>query len=209
MGQKGELTTRQKRALETRKLIFETALSLILEKGFNSVHIEDIAKKAGTSVGLFYKYFKSKDEVVVEHYKKIDGVYLEAYENLDPNVSSTEKLVQVLKAGFKFSEDLGKEFLGVLFSNQFGLKGDIHYVMSNQRRINRIVRNIVQEGQGNGEFRTDLDQDTIVSMIFRCYTGSYFEWTLMEESKGLTEEGIKFLQLFIEAAISSSQRRPE
>lgn len=205
MGQNGELTSRQKRALESRKLLFETALSLILEKGFNQVHIEDIAREAGTSVGLFYKYFKSKDEVVVEHYKKIDDVYLEAYQNLEQSISSTEKLVKVLEAGFKFSEELGKEFLGVLFTNQFGLKGDIHYVMSNQRVINQIVHEIVQEGQGTGEFRTDLDLDTIVSMIFRCYTGSYFEWTLMEERQGLTEEGIKFLQLFIEAAISSSQ----
>ena len=198
-----ELTTRQKKAIETRKLLFDSAITLILDRGFENVHIEDIAREAGTSIGLFYKYFKSKDVVVVEHYKKIDMIYLEAYQKLDENLSSTEKLVTVLKAGFIFSEQLGKGFLGVLFSNQFGFKEDIQYVMSNERVINQIVQEIVEEGQKNREFRTDLDMNTIVSMIFRCYTGSYFEWTLMKESKNLTEDGIKFLRLFIEAAITS------
>ncbi len=196
-----KLTSRQKKALESEKLLFDTALSLILRKGFHNVHIEEIAKEAGTSVGLFYKYFKSKDEVVVRHYKKIDEVYLNAYENLRPNMSATEKLVETLQAGFTFSEELGKDFMSILFTNQFGLKGDLHYVMNKERLINKIVHEIVDEGQQTNEFRTDLDVDMITSMVFRCYTGSFFEWTLLEESKNLTEDGIKFLRLFIEAAV--------
>lgn len=196
-----KLTSRQKKALESEKLLFDTALSLILRKGFHNVHIEDIAKEAGTSVGLFYKYFKSKDEVVVRHYKKIDEVYLKAYGNLPPNISATEKLVETLQSGFIFSEELGKDFMSILFTNQFGLKGDLHYVMNKDRLINKIVHEIVDEGQKTNEFRTDLDVDMITSMVFRCYTGSFFEWTLLEESKNLTEDGIKFLRLFIEAAV--------
>lgn len=198
-----ELTSRQKKALKSEKLLFDTALSLILSKGFHNVHIEDIAKEAGTSVGLFYKYFKSKDEIVARQYKKIDEVYLKAYEKLPPDLSATEKLVETLRAGFIFSEELGKEFMGVLFSNQFGFKEDIYYVMSGERLINKIVHEIVEEGQKTHEFRSDLDVDTIVSMVFRCYTGSFFEWTLMKESENLTEDGIKFLRLFIEAAVKS------
>lgn len=203
MVKKNELTPRKIKALETRKLLFDTAISLILDKGFNNVHIEDIAREAGTSTGLFYKYFRSKDTVVVEHYKKIDELYLKTYQNLNQKLSSTDKLVELIKVGFIFSENLGKEFLGVLLTNQFGHTEDFKYVLSKDRVVNQIVHEIVEEGQKSGEFRTDLDPNIIVSMVFRCYTGSYFEWTMLEDSKNLTEEGIKFLRLFIESAIKA------
>jgi len=41
-----------------------SALSVFEEKGFNNTRIKDITKKAGTSVGNFYNYFNSKEEVI-------------------------------------------------------------------------------------------------------------------------------------------------
>jgi len=48
---------------EKRNLFIISALSVFEEKGFNTTRIKDITKKAGTSVGNFYNYFKSKEEV--------------------------------------------------------------------------------------------------------------------------------------------------
>jgi len=48
---------------EKRNLFIISALSVFEEKGFNNTRIKDITKKAGTSVGNFYNYFKSKEEV--------------------------------------------------------------------------------------------------------------------------------------------------
>ncbi|WP_078429645.1 TetR/AcrR family transcriptional regulator [Alkalihalobacterium alkalinitrilicum] len=205
MRKKDELTTRQKKALETRKTLFETAIRLFIENGFENVHIEDITREAGTSTGAFYTHFKSKDDVVVEHYKKIEDTYVQAYEKLDPYSSATEKLLNVLKAGFDYSEGLGRNFLGVFFSNQFAQKEDIPYAMHKDRKVYKIVLNIVEEGQQKKEFRTDLDKKDIISMIFKCYTGSHFEWTLMKDERSLAEEGIKFLRLFIEGTVLAKQ----
>lgn len=198
-----KLTIRQQKALETRNILFETAVRLILERGFDHVHINDITREAGTSTGSFYTYFKTKEQIIVEHYKQIDEVYLDAYQKLNQNLSSTEKLIEVLKAGFTFSEDLGREFMGIFFSNQFAQKEDIPYVMDNDRNIYKIIYETIDEGQKSGEFRTDLDLLDLVSMVFKCYTGSYFEWNLMKDNRSLTEEGVKFLYLFIEGTIKA------
>lgn len=198
-----KLTIRQQKALETRNILFETAVRLILERGFDHVHINDITREAGTSTGSFYTYFKTKEQIIVEHYKQIDAVYLDAYQKLNQNLSSTEKLIEVLKAGFTFSEDLGREFMGIFFSNQFAQKEDIPYVMDNDRIIYKIIYETIDEGQKSGEFRTDLDLLDLISMVFKCYTGSYFEWNLMKDNRSLTEEGVKFLYLFIEGTIKT------
>ncbi len=49
---------------EKRNLFIISSLSVFEEKGFNNTRIKDITKKAGTSVGNFYNYFKSKEEVI-------------------------------------------------------------------------------------------------------------------------------------------------
>ena len=49
---------------EKRNLFIISALSVFEEKGFNNTRIKDITEKAGTSVGNFYNYFNSKEEVI-------------------------------------------------------------------------------------------------------------------------------------------------
>ena len=62
------MTLREKKSeiikKEKRDLFIITALSVFEEKGFNNTRIKDITKRANTSVGNFYNYFNSKEEVI-------------------------------------------------------------------------------------------------------------------------------------------------
>ncbi len=49
---------------EKRDLFIISALSVFEEKGFNNTRIKDITERANTSVGNFYNYFNSKEEVI-------------------------------------------------------------------------------------------------------------------------------------------------
>jgi len=49
---------------EKRNLFIISALSVFEEKGFNNTRIKDITKRANTSVGNFYNYFNSKEDVI-------------------------------------------------------------------------------------------------------------------------------------------------
>ena len=60
------MTKRKEKAAGTRQRIFETACSLIGEKGFANVSVEDITNACGVSKGTFYVYFKRKEDVVFE-----------------------------------------------------------------------------------------------------------------------------------------------
>jgi Transcriptional regulator len=56
------ISSRKQQALETKARIYQTALSLMEKKNYQSITIEEISKSAGVSVGAFYHYFKSKNE---------------------------------------------------------------------------------------------------------------------------------------------------
>ncbi len=49
---------------EKRNLFIASALTVFEEKGFNNTRIKDITDRDNTSVGNFYNYFNSKEEVI-------------------------------------------------------------------------------------------------------------------------------------------------
>lgn len=65
-------TSRQVQAEQTRARVLEAGVSLIEERGYDEVAISDIIKAAGVSIGTFYHYFASKDEL---YYDYIQGMY--------------------------------------------------------------------------------------------------------------------------------------
>ena len=60
------MNKRQKSAVETKRKLIIAGLELIKEKGFGSINVEEITKKAGVAKGTFYIYFKHKEDIVLE-----------------------------------------------------------------------------------------------------------------------------------------------
>jgi AcrR family transcriptional regulator len=59
------------RAEETRRKIYEAAMELFREKGFEETTMRDIAAKAGVALGGAYYYYSSKDAIVLAFYAEM------------------------------------------------------------------------------------------------------------------------------------------
>jgi len=59
------------RAEDTRRRIYEAALELFREKGFEQTTMRDIAAKAGVALGGAYYYFASKEAIVLAFYHEM------------------------------------------------------------------------------------------------------------------------------------------
>lgn len=55
----------QKRAVQTRQKIVEVGFQVISEKGYHNVTVDVIAKEAGVSTGIAYRYFKNKKDILM------------------------------------------------------------------------------------------------------------------------------------------------
>lgn len=60
---------------ETRREIFETALALFREQGFERTTMRDVASRVGVSLGAAYYYFASKDAIVGAYYDHLQDVH--------------------------------------------------------------------------------------------------------------------------------------
>jgi len=64
--------TRKEQAVLTKKKIFDTTIFLIRKKGYSKITIREICQNAEISVGTFYLYFLSKDDILLDLYSKVN-----------------------------------------------------------------------------------------------------------------------------------------
>ena len=65
--------------------LYATALGLIAERGYDATTLRDIAKKAGVSVGLLYRYFPGKQAVVLALYDELSAEFANRTVSLPPS----------------------------------------------------------------------------------------------------------------------------
>lgn len=58
---------------DKRDEIFKAALELIGEQGFHGAPMALIAERAGVAAGTIYRYFESKDVLIVELFRDLEG----------------------------------------------------------------------------------------------------------------------------------------
>ncbi len=54
----------ERRRQQTRKLLIDTTVQLVLEKGYEAITIQDITDRADLGRGTFYIHFKDKEDVL-------------------------------------------------------------------------------------------------------------------------------------------------
>src|SRR3954452_18056272 len=86
----GPTTSRGRR---TRAALVAAARDAFEELGFRDARISDIAERAGTSYGVFYHYFETKEEILDELFTAVTGeMYVASQISSDEHASPVEKI---------------------------------------------------------------------------------------------------------------------
>lgn len=100
---------------QTRTAIFETALELFRDRGFDNTTMQEIAAAAGVAKSAAYYYFPSKEAIVTAYYEAIQA----EQERLCAEVfARTEDLRSRLEAALMTKFDLAqndRKLLGIIF----------------------------------------------------------------------------------------------
>jgi AcrR family transcriptional regulator len=68
---RGRPSGQSARGLAARDRLYETAIRMISERGYEATTLREIASEADVSVGLLYRYFPSKQAVIVALYDEL------------------------------------------------------------------------------------------------------------------------------------------
>jgi AcrR family transcriptional regulator len=82
------------KAEETGLRIFDSALALFRQEGFESATMRDIAQKAGVATGAAYYYYPSKDAIVMDFYRRAS---VEMQPKIETTLEQTTGLEECLR----------------------------------------------------------------------------------------------------------------
>lgn len=196
---KSRVTNRERQKMETRQRIYEIAMDLFTRRGYTRVSVSEICEKAGVSKGTYYYYFKSKDQVILEEFLKIDQFYVESMEELSKkHKSPLRKLVALTMLSFEYINNLGVKILKVIYHSEIDPAGKKRELASPKRPMHTIIEQLVREAREQGEMRSDVSASKIAELYVRCYRGILYEWCLQNGKFDLITAGEEFTKLVIE-----------
>ncbi len=181
---KQKKTKRTLQAEETKRKIYNSAIAMIEKKGFENITIQDINSHAGVSVGTFYHYYKSKEDVFFELYRTADEYFEDKVFPViySGEFTANERILLFFRSYARFNIENGLEYVSQLYNtkNKF-------FISRNRYMLDLLIR-IIQEGQKKNEIKTELDPEEIMEDLFIVCRGIVFDWCLHEGSYDLEEK---------------------
>ncbi|HEX2051697.1 MAG TPA: TetR family transcriptional regulator [Actinomycetota bacterium] len=95
-GTRARVGPRERRKLEARRALSDAALRLFARKGYEATTIGEIARAAGYSPRTFFRYFRSKDDVVFGNGRDYPDLVLACLLRRPPSETPFEALAEAL-----------------------------------------------------------------------------------------------------------------
>ena len=144
------------KAEQTRQTIFQAALELFREQGFDRTTMQEIAIRAGVVKSAAYYYFASKDAIIAAYYETVqtqqERLCAEAF-------ASAKKLQPRLKIAMHSKLDLAKDdrnLLGVVFRYTGEPQHPLSCLGRGTQEIRRRATNIFRDALVEEKLPPDL-----------------------------------------------------
>ena len=135
---------------ERRNEIIETAGKLFEEKGYEQTQVQDIVNEIGVAKGLFYYYFKSKDEVMEELADRYADAIIDAVNKLIyKDITTFDKINRIFQIFIDSAEKKSGIFMGIL-NVKNGITHERIFFNVGKKMV-PIVTELILSGNDNGE----------------------------------------------------------
>lgn len=194
-----------------KKTVLDAGIGEFAEHGYEKANINVIAKKAGISVGLMYKYFDTKEDLFLTCMDcAIDTMTTEISEvvNSDAKIlNRAEQLVRTVQRTSREDTTFVKLYSGIT-----ELKNDQHvaYFAEKIERVSyEAYHAFLERAQRDGDIRPDCDTrmfafffDSILTTLQFSYVSDYYRerfkiycWDdVFEDDERVVREAVKFLE---------------
>lgn len=176
----------------TKDRIYHSALDILAEQGFEGATIRDICKHSGVSIGTFYSYFNSKNDILFEFFRNMDNHFTH---DLAPKITG-ETYIEKIRCYFKLYSamcmDANFDTMCMLFSTK-------NIWFARIRPTQKVLINLISKGQEAGEISKRMPAQEICEFLFVLIRGLVFQWC----SENAAFELWSRADLYIATAMSS------
>lgn len=181
------------RITKTKKLLYETLISLMEEKSFEEIKVSDICKKALINRSTFYSHYSDKYELFME---LINTLKLSLFNSLNTNVNNVntrEYFIELISILLNHIDDKKNIYYSILINNRNSIITDIILDVVNKDINNRIT---------NDKISTNNIPTEIVSKFYLGAVISIGIEYLESKNKYSKEDMIKYIDKLIPSNIN-------
>ena len=191
--------TRKEQAQATKRKIYQSAIELIQNKGYENVSIEDIVQKANTAKGTFYLYFKSKQDLIYHTIQMYDEIANDAYEKVKELSTFEEQLVGYLTFANTEIQKIGDKILNALLGPN--LTETNKFLTVEKRAIYQALQKIIEKGYETGELSKKYDIAFYTECIVIFIQGLDYYWCNANADFDYVQTSEKESRIFVKGII--------
>ncbi|MDE1145014.1 MAG: helix-turn-helix domain containing protein [Azospirillaceae bacterium] len=154
--------------LRKREVILEAARECFSDRGISDTCMKDISKLSGISMGVIYKIFGSKDNIISQSLN-MDGIL---FEIIDIKDDYPDDLIDYLKKEFRKIIEFQNKISTVLYFDMMviSMKRDsaLKFVNDSNETLRHRISTIIMIGQELGKIDDRLDAAKGADAILLC-----------------------------------------
>jgi AcrR family transcriptional regulator len=160
-----------------KRQIYEAAVSLFFEKGFDNTSVQEIVERAGMTKGALYHYFPSKDDIWVLISVRALGRLIEALESsADPSLTAVEALSKVFTELIGRSAEMRDELVVYFEQRRLLARSKLFApIIAKREHADEMLVSLLQRGIDAGELR-DLGNTRVVSFAIWGIASYALNW---------------------------------
>jgi AcrR family transcriptional regulator len=192
------VSRRESKKRELREAIYESAMALFLQKGFDNVTVEDITHQTEIAKGTFFNYFPNKESILLYFMRR----HLDEVKDQIPRVIKEAKTTQqklyhlfsILAEMVVTNEPLVKWVL--LESLRLRV-----YKKEKKEVSGKILQNVVEiirQGQESGEIKKNMNPEKIAKIMESIFFFSAIRWLTFDRHTPLIDDIQEQVQYFFQ-----------
>lgn len=193
------------RALQTKTKIFDAMVSLMGDRGYQGVSIDEICAEAGVSKGTIYYYFKNKAEMMES---LLEDRFAPAVKIIDDTASKAQEdpmaaLIEMIKLEFDYFLDQ-RSFTRFLLSELWRVdRGWNEAIIRVRNEIVARIETVLEEGVKQKVFRSDMPRDYAATTVFGLTAITVLDCLIFNENKDVEQSKKDLIYVITNAAQAS------
>lgn len=193
-----KIETKEMKNRKLKQHIFDVALKLMNQIGFDNITIRMICQEAGISTGMFYQHFANKEDLLSYYYEEAQDRFDDVVNRKLAGKEIREQLIEFYVWLFRFTSELGVDFC----RNFFNSKNKVMNTNIFHNRIiditNRAMEDAIADGFQLSPGRTPYQVSKYLCVMAK---GVIFDWSAHEGSYDMTEFGKQLITLTIDGLL--------
>ena len=185
-------------------VLYDAALSLLAERPYNDITVEDICAAAGVGRATFFRYYGSKAGLLVEFNERLTTHAREAIARAGTTSAADQlRLVQTTlaeqwSATGPAVRELARAFLAEGSVAALGAHDDA----SVHPQLLTLVSEIVTAGQQSGELDSRLDPRFVAWIVVTALAGATSSWLARNGAGALAESTTDTLGVLLDGVLN-------